>query len=73
MSDMENFLGFCSNPSCGYQTKYERMYDPVPPEKFCTICGSPMISRCSSCDKIFTESVKTFCQNCGTRIKQTNE
>lgn len=62
------FKEFCSNSECNYTNTYTRIPGP---NKFCTKCGSKIISKCSSCNNDFPKITENFCPECGTKIKES--
>lgn len=58
---------YCGSETCSH-SKYWSPRDEQP-DKFCTQCGSLMITECTNCSKPREEMTDKFCPHCGKAYK----
>gem|GEM_PF-3061848 len=52
----------CKSGSCSYVTGCDE-------EKFCMICGKPLLSACAKCGAKIKRKEQRFCYECGEGLK----
>lgn len=52
----------CKSGTCSYFTEREE-------EKFCILCGQPLISKCPKCNSEIKSKEQKFCHECSERLK----
>lgn len=71
------YYAYCSSPDCKHFQLYgtrrsstlRQASDTVNMQKYCTVCGQPMIGKCPSCGS-FRESMEyKCCPDCGKPYK----
>ena len=65
---------YCSNPDCKHNQLYGtsksvHYQQTIPMDKFCIMCGAPMIGKCPSCGSYRESMEAKFCPNCGKPYK----
>jgi len=54
-------ISICSSLTCTYVTQDD--------EKFCMICGHPLITNCRKCNARIISKDQQFCHKCSSRLK----
>lgn len=57
-------VAWCSNQECDHMD-YFNTEKGEKPQKFCTQCGSPMVSVCPNCGSYRSDREDKFCPDCG--------
>jgi len=58
----------CPNGDCGFSKGFERN---EPLDKFCPLCGKPLIDECPNCAAYLSTRGATFCSKCGELLKKS--